>query len=71
MTIREMEVSKKDFLTPKDVAEAMGADQQTLRVCAKQCPERLGFPFAMIGNRMKISRVGFLNWYYGKPAEVK
>ncbi len=69
MTIREMELSDKDFLTPKEVAEAMGADQQTLRVVARQAPERLGFPFALVGTRMKISRVGFLNWYYGKPVK--
>ena len=66
MTIQEIRASDKPFLTPADVAEAMGADPQAIRVTARENPWRLGFPVSVIGTRTKIPRKAFLDWFDGK-----
>lgn len=68
MTIAEIRKSAKDFLTPAEVAPALGCDPQTLRVWARKKPEWLGFPVSVIGSRVKIPREGFLRWYDGDTA---
>ena len=66
MTIQEIRTSDKPFLTPAEVAEAMNADPQAIRVTARENPWRLGFPVAVIGTRTKIPRQAWLDWYDGK-----
>ena len=66
MKIEEIRTSAKDFLTPADVAPALGCDPQTLRVWARKKPEWLGFPVSLIGTRVRIPRAGFLRWYDGE-----
>ena len=60
MKLAEMIQSEKTMLSPQDVAEVLCCDPQLLRVQARQCPERLPFPFILVGNRMKIPRLAFL-----------
>lgn len=66
MTLDEMRALDREFLIPREVAPVLGCDPQDIRVCAKQCPERLGFNVAVIGSRVKIPRLGFLNWMDGQ-----
>ena len=66
MTITEMETSDKTVLTPGDVAGVLGCNPYAINVQAKQDPARLGFPVAMIGNRVKIPREAFLRWFRGE-----
>ena len=66
MTITEIASSDKTMLTPQDIADVLGADPQTVRVTARTRPETVGFPYTLVGNRMKIPRDGFLNWFYGR-----
>ena len=66
MTLDEIRACPREFLVPREVAPLLGVDPQDIRVCARQCPERLGFSVAVIGTRVKIPRVGFLNWMEGK-----
>lgn len=66
MTLEEIRALDRDFLIPREVAPVLGVDPQDIRVCAKQCPERLGFNVAVIGSRVKIPRIGFLNWMDGQ-----
>ena len=66
MTLDEMRALDREFLIPREVAPVLGVDPQDIRVCAKQCPERLGFNVAVIGSRVKIPRIGFLNWMDGQ-----
>ncbi len=61
-TLEELRRSDRIFLTPAEVAPILGCDPQTVRVTARQCPERLGFPFTFCGNRMKIPRIPFLRF---------
>jgi len=62
MTLAEAKASAAQWLTPAQAASIIGCDQQTLRVTARQYPERLGFPFLFIGNRMKIHREPFIRF---------
>ena len=66
MTITEIEASEKTMLTPGDVAEVLGCNPYAINVQAKQDPARLGFPVAVIGNRVKIPREAFLRWFRGE-----
>ncbi|MBQ9256202.1 MAG: hypothetical protein IJ181_03680 [Acidaminococcaceae bacterium] len=69
MTMNEIRNSEKDILTAYDISEVMGSKPQTIRLSAKQHPELIGYPFAFHGNRMKIPRIGFINWFDGKTKE--
>jgi hypothetical protein len=60
MTLEEIRRSDKLLLTPKDVAEVLGCDAQTLRTAARDHPERLGFPTMRAGKMTKIPRKPFL-----------
>ena len=62
MTLDEIKASDKAVLTPGDIAEVLGSDQQTIRVQARTAPEKLGFPVVIIGCRTKIPRIPFLRY---------
>ena len=62
MTLREIKSSSKEMLTPADVAPVLGCNPYSINVMARDCPDRLGFPVCMIGNRVKIPRRAFLRW---------
>lgn len=63
MTMAEIRRSGKDILTPADVAEVFGSHPQTIRITAREHPERIGYPFTFAGTAMKIPRIGFINWF--------
>lgn len=65
MTLEEIRRSDKAFLTPGDIAPVLGSDPQTIRVTARVAPERVGYPFTFVGNRMKIPRAAFLKFMEG------
>lgn len=60
MTLEEIRSSPKAFLTPADIAEVLGSDPQTIRIVARDHPERLGFRITRIGKMTKIPRLPFL-----------
>lgn len=62
MTLEELAASKKPFFTPTDICGVVGCDPQTLRLMARQKPERLGFPSMVLGNRVKFPRIPFLEF---------
>ena len=61
-TLAELQASDKMFLTPAEISGVLGSDPQTIRVTARQRPDRIGFDFTFVGNRMKIPRIPFLRW---------
>lgn len=65
MTVAEIMASQETMLTPDDVAGVLGSHPATIRETAKQHPERIGYPFTFVGNRMKIPRIGFIRWLTG------
>lgn len=62
MTLPEIMESSKAVLTAEDIAPVLGASAQHIRLCAKQCPEQLGFPVTVLGSRVKIPRKPFLEY---------
>ena len=70
MTIEEIKKSDKDILVPKDIAEVLGCAPYSINCQAKadflDGKNRLGFPVVIMGNRIKIPRQGFLNFWCGK-----
>ena len=62
MTLEEAMNSDRLFLTPGDIAPLLGSDPQTIRIVARDCPERLGFPVTRVGCHVKIPRLPFLRY---------
>ena len=65
MTFDEIRATDKMMLSPTDISEVLGSDPMTIRLTAKMAPERVGYPFTFVGNRMKIPRIGFIRWMEG------
>lgn len=65
-TLDEIKRSEKKWLTPSDIAPFVGSHPQTIINTARQHPELMGYPFTFSGTSMKISPVGFVNWYEGR-----
>ena len=68
MTMDEIRESRNDMLSPADIADVLGSDPQTIRVTARTHPERIGYPFTFVGNRIKIPRIGFIRWMEGSQS---
>lgn len=66
MTLEEIKKTEKNWLTPSDIAPFIGSHPQTIINSARQHPELVGYPFTFCGTNMKISPVGFINWYEGR-----
>ena len=65
MTLDEIKACNKPTLTPAEVASAIGADAQGIRIMAHECPERLGFPIIITGRKgrtVRIPRIAFLKY---------
>ena len=65
MTLKEITNSKKDTLTAADIAPVIGCDQQSIRLQARECPEKLGFPVICTGTRVRIPREAFIRFMRG------
>lgn len=71
MTLQQIESDTREILIPADIAPILECDPHDIRVAAHQRPELLGFPVILIGNRVKIPRLAFLNFMKGtKPEET-
>lgn len=68
MTLEEIKTSEKAFLVPADIAETLGVDPHSIRLQARDCPDRLGFPVVRIGTRTMIPRAAFLR-FIGEDVE--
>lgn len=66
MTLQDLKAMSKTMLTPAEAAQVIGCDPQLIRIAARQCPETLHFPVIVIGNRVKIPRVAFINFLEGR-----
>ena len=66
MTLDEMKRSDRPMLTPYDISEVLGSDPTTIRMTARDYPERVRYPFTFTGNRMKVPRVAFIRWMEGQ-----
>lgn len=69
MTLEEIKGSSKEVLTCKDVADVLACNPATLHMQAVEQPWRLGFPVIVMGSRVKIPRIAFLNFMNGGQRE--
>lgn len=61
-TLQDLIELDRECLTPQHVAHVLQSDPQTIRLCARQRPELLGFPVIITGRRVKIPRIPFLRF---------
>lgn len=64
----EIRAMTKAVITPETAAKALGCKAQSIRVAARVAPERLGFPVTVLGTRMLIPRLPFLQYLEGSGA---
>lgn len=62
MTLDQMRSSDKKNLSPLDVSQVLGCSPYSINLQAKADIGKLGFPCYMIGTRVKIPRVAFVEW---------
>lgn len=62
MTLKDVVNMDKAYLTPAEAAEILECDPHAIRVAAKTAPEQLRFPTVLIGNRVKIPRLPFVEF---------
>lgn len=66
MTIEELKNMEINMLTPAQAAEVLGVSAQSIRVCARQRPDLLGFPVMVYGSRVKVPRLPLIDFLEGK-----
>lgn len=62
MTIEELLQSDQLYLTPADIAPILHCDPQCIRAQAYKDPGKLGFRLIIIGKRIRIPRIPFLQY---------
>jgi len=62
-TLEEIEACDKNFLVPEDIEPFLGCDRYSINLQAREDPSALQFPICRMGTRVKIPRIGFINWY--------
>lgn len=65
MTLEDLKSMNRDIITPDIAAQVLGCDPNYIRVAARDCPEKLGFPICRIGSRTKIPRLAFIRFMEG------
>ena len=62
MTIEELLQSDQAYLTPTDIAPILHCDAQCIRAQAQENSGKLGFRVIVIGKRVRIPRIPFLQY---------
>lgn len=62
MTVKEIQDSQQRWLTAEDIAPILECDPNTIRRQAQDDPRKLGFPVTVVCTRVKINRIGFLQF---------
>lgn len=66
MTLDDLKRVDRDWLLASEVAPILGTDPHSIRVAARVAPNRLGFPVCVLGSRIKIPRLPFIQFMEGK-----
>ena len=59
MTLTDIKTIDRDWLNVAEVADILGADQQGIRIAARENPQGLGFPVILLGRngrRVKVPK---------------
>lgn len=70
MTIERVRAMEDQMLTPSIAAKVLGVNPQSIRVAAREAPQRLGFPTVCVGTRVLIPRMAFLNYLDGRTTHA-
>lgn len=62
MTVNDLLESDQLYLSPADIAPILHCDPQCIRVQAQRDSSKLGFPTIIIGTRIRIPRIPFLEF---------
>lgn len=65
MTLTDIKTIDRDWLNVAEVADILGADQQGIRIAARENPQGLGFPVILLGRngrRVKVPRKPFIRF---------
>ena len=65
-TLSDLENIDRDWLTAAQIAPILGTDPNLIRWQAHNGPGKLGFPVIVIGSRVKIPKLPFLNFMRGE-----
>ena len=68
MRLEDIEAMECEVITPDVAAKVLQCNPNYIRVAARQCPERLGFPVSVCGHRVRIPRRAFLSFMRGTSA---
>ena len=66
MTLDDIKSMTKATITPAAAAAVLGCDPHYIRVAAREQPQLLRFQTIVIGSRVKIPRIAFINFMEGK-----
>lgn len=66
MTLEEMRSLDRVTVTPAEAASVLGCSPQGLRMTAREDPLALGFPVTVIGTRVFIPRLPFVEYLTGR-----
>ena len=65
MTLTDIKTLDRDWLNVAEVADILGADQQGIRIAARENPQGLGFPVILLGRngrRVKVPKQPFIRF---------
>lgn len=65
MTLAEMKKYDRDWLTCDQVSEVLGCTPHSVRIQAHEDETRLGFPVIVLGTRVRIPRIPFIQFMEG------
>lgn len=54
------------IMTPAEVGEILGVNPHSIRIQAREDPDKLGFPVSVIGRRCYIPKAPFFRWLNGE-----
>lgn len=63
MTLAEIKASPAVWLTAADIAPVLECNPNSIRAQAQTDPSKLGFKVSVIGNRVLIPRISFLDFF--------
>ncbi len=71
ITLKDIKAMDCETITPAVAAQVLECDPQLLRIAARDAPHLLGFPVTVIGSRVKIPRLSFLQHMAGSKEQLK
>jgi hypothetical protein len=65
LTLSDLKSQDTATITADTASKVLNCNPHYIRVAARQCPEKLGFPVIVYGSRVKIPRIPFIKFMEG------